>query len=122
MSQHMTIRHLVLIGAAVLLLSTLPGRAGPCTKDIEATQAKIEARLNALAAAGPSAEQSVGAQLHRQPTPGSIANAERKLGDLSPETIVKVNAAMDRAQKADNAGDERGCRQALAEVAHLIEP
>ena len=27
---------------------------------------------------------------------------------------------MDRAQKADTAGDESGCRQALAEVARLI--
>ena len=78
--------------------------------------------MGAAAATGPSAKQSVGAQMHREPTPNSIANAERKLGDLSPSTIVKVNAAMDRAQKADNAGDEKGCRQALAEVASAIGP
>ena len=118
----MTIRQFVLIGVSGLLLSTLPCRAGPCTKDIESMQVRIEAHLHALAAAGPSAKQSVGAQIHRQPTPDSVANAERKLGDLSPATIVKVNDAMNRAQKADAAGDESGCRQALAEVARIIAP
>ena len=117
----MTVRQL-LIGSAALFPLALPCQAGPCTKDIEAMQVRIEARLNAMAAKGPSAKQSVGAQMHRQPTPDSIANAERKLGDLSPSTIVKVNSAMDRAQKADSAGDESGCRQALNEVAGLIAP
>jgi len=118
----MSVPHLALIGAAGLLLSVLPAQAGPCTKDIVSMQARIDAHLGKAAAAGPTADQSVGAQMHRQPTPNSIANAERKLGDLSPTTIVKVNAAMDRAQKADVAGDEKGCRQALAEVARIIAP
>lgn len=83
-------------------------------------QARIEARLHALAAAGPSAKQSVEAQRHRQPTPGSMASAERQLGELSPSAIVKVNAAMDRAQKADAAGDAAACKQALAEVEQAI--
>jgi hypothetical protein len=118
----MSFRHLALIGAAGLLLSTLPCRAGPCTKAIEKMQARVEGPRNAGAAPGPSTNQSVGAQLHRQPTPSSIANAERKLGELSPETIVKVNAAMDRAQKADTAGDESGCKEALAEVERALTP
>jgi hypothetical protein len=118
----MAIRQLAMIGAAGLLLSTLPCRAGPCAKDIVSMQARIEARLNAVAATGPSAKQSVQAQMHRQPTPNSMANAERKLGELPPSTIVKVNDAMARAQKADTAGDESGCRQALAEVARIIRP
>lgn len=117
----MTVRQLLIASAALFPLA-LPCQAGPCTKDIEAMQVRIEARLNTKAAAGPSAKQSVGAQLHRQPTPDSIANAERKLGDLSPDTIVKVNAAMDRAQKADAAGDESGCRKALDEVAAALGP
>ena len=118
----MTIRQLAMIGAAGLLLTTLPCRAGPCAKDIVSMQARVDAHLGQAAAAGPSAKQSVQAQMHRQPTPNSMANAERKLGDLSPSTIIKVNAAMDRAQKADGAGDESGCRQALAEVARIIGP
>ncbi len=116
----MTMRQFALFGAAGLLLSALPAQAGPCSKDIVSMQARIDAHLGRAAAAGPSGSQSVGAQLHRQPTPNSIANAERQLGDLSPATIVKVNGAMNRAQKADTAGDESGCRQALEEVARLI--
>jgi hypothetical protein len=109
-----------LIASTSLLLPALPCLAGPCIKDIESMQTRIEARLNATAAAGPTAKQSVGAQMHRQPTPGSIANAERKLGELSPSTIVKVKEAMDRARKADAAADESGCRKALEEVARII--
>lgn len=117
----MAVRQLLVVSAFLFPL-TQPCQAGPCTKDIEAMQARIDARLSAMAAAGPSAKQSVRAQLHRQPNRGSIASAERKLGELSPETIVKVNAAMDRAQKADAAGDESGCRKALAEVAGIFGP
>lgn len=118
----MAIRQSLLITASALCLLTPPCQAGPCTKDIESMQARIDAHLGKTAAAGPSAKQSVGAQMHRQPTAGSMANAERQLGELSPETIVKVNEAMDRAQKADVAGDESGCRQALDEVARVIGP
>jgi hypothetical protein len=116
----MTIRQFTLFGAGVLLLSALPAEAGPCAKDIVSMQARVDAHLGKAAAAGPSAKQSVGAQIHRQPTPSSIANAERELGDLSAETIVKVNAAMDRAQKADIAGNEKDCRQALEEVGRAL--
>ncbi len=116
----MTMRQFALFSVGVLLLSALPAQAGPCSKDIDRMQARVDAHLGQAAAAGPSAKQSVGAQMHREPTPNSIANAERKLGDLSPATIVKVNAAMDRAQKADKAGDAQGCRKALAQVARII--
>jgi hypothetical protein len=116
----MTIRQRFFLSAAALCLLTLPCQAGPCTKDIDSMQARIDAHLGKTAAAGPSAKQSVGAQMHRQPTPGSMANAERQLGELSPETIVKVNAAMDRAGKADAAGDDVACKQALAEVAEAL--
>jgi len=118
----MSAHRMLILSASMLCLLTLPCQAGPCSKDIDSMQARIDAHLGKTAAAGPSARQSVEAQMHRQPTPGSMASAERKLGELSPETIVKVNAAMDRAQKADAAGDQTGCRQALDEVARLIGP
>jgi hypothetical protein len=56
------------------------------------------------------------ALLHRQPTPGSIAAAERQLGEVSPLKVEVVDAAMASARKADLAGDKRACEQALAEV------
>lgn len=118
----MTMRQLFAISASTLCFFTLPCEAGPCTKDIQSMQARIDAHLGKTAAAGPSAKQSVEAQMHRQPTPGSMASAERKLGELSPSTIVRVNEAMDRAQKADAAGEESNCKQALDEVARAIGP
>lgn len=116
----MMVRQSLVVSASALCLLTLPCQAGPCSKDITRMQARIDAHLGKTAAAGPSAKQSVGAQMHRQPTPGSMANAERELGELSPDMIVKVNEAMDRAQKADAGGDAAGCRQALDEVARAI--
>jgi hypothetical protein len=115
----MTVRQLLAISAFLFPLTQLC-QAGPCTKEIEAMQARSDAGVGTMAAAGPSAKQSVGAQLHRQPTRSSMASVERQLGQLSPDTIVKVNAAMDRAQKADAAGDETECRKALDEVARIF--
>jgi len=115
----MTVRQLLLAGAALFVVS-VPAHAGPCSKDIERVQMKIDARLNALAAAGPSAKQSVGAQLHRQPTPRSIAGAEHGLGEVSSSTMEKVGDAMTRARKADAAGDVSACQRALADVEQAI--
>ena len=118
----MTVRQLLVISPFALSLLTLPCQAGPCSKDIERIQVLIDTKLNAVAAAGPSAEQSSEAQMHRQPTPRSMAEAESKLGELSPSTIAKVRAAMVRAHNADIAGDADGCNKALAEVRDQIGP
>ncbi len=85
-------------------------------------QMTIDAKLNALAAAGPSEKQSIGAQIHRQPTPLSMAEAESKLGDVSSSTVEKVKEAMARARKADIAGDKSACEQALADIQRIIGP
>ena len=53
---------------------------------------------------GPSAPQSVGAQLHHQPTPGSVEGAEHKAREMA-------DAALDRARKADAAGDAERLRE-----------
>ena len=118
----MTVRRLLIISPFALSLLALPCQAGPCSKDIERIQVLIDTKLNAIAAAGPTADQSTAAQLHRQPTPGSIAQAEQKLGELSPSTIEKVKDAMTRARSADTAGDADGCQRALAEVQNQIGP
>ena len=60
--------------------------------------------------------------MHRQPTPRSVAAAESRLGELSPETIEAAKAAMGRARESDRAGDQSACEQALAEVQRLIGP
>jgi len=118
----MAIRQLLVISPFALSLLALPCQAGPCSKDIERVQSLIDAKLNAIAAAGPSAGQSVEAQMHRQPTPRSMVEAERKLGELSPSTIEKVRDAIARARNADAAGDEAACQRALDEVQREIGP
>jgi hypothetical protein len=116
----MTIVHAAVLGAATLALSTLPGTAGPCQQEIDRVQAQIDAKLEARAAAGPAAPESSGALLHHQPTPGSIAAAESRLGDISAETAATLAAAMARAREADRAGHVSACEQALADARRSI--
>ena len=95
--------------------------AGPCTSQIDAAQAGIDARLEARAASGPSAQESVNATLSRQPTPASIAAAEAKLHELSPRRISAVKTAMAQARAADAAGDIKACQRALAKVRRVLQ-
>jgi hypothetical protein len=111
----MGIHRLLLIGVSIALL-TLPCEAGPCSHDIDSMQALVDAKLDATAGAGAPAKESLGALEHRQPTPGSIAAAESRLGEVSPLKVELVEAAMARARKADAAEDKGACEQALAEV------
>ena len=57
----------------------------------------------------PSAPQSVGAQLHHQPTPGSVQSAERRAN-------ADGDAALARARQADANGDAAACAKALREA------
>jgi hypothetical protein len=105
---------------AALALSATASAAGPCTQQIAQVQAQIDAKLRANAAAGPAAPESAGALLNRQPTPGSIAAAESKLGELSQEVTTAIAAGMARAREADRAGDQSTCEEALAAVRRAI--
>jgi hypothetical protein len=116
----MTIRQMLVISASAFSLLTLPCNAGPCSQDINRVQTDIDAKLKAIVAAGPSEKQGTGAQMHRQPTPRLIAEAESKTGDLPQSTIEKVKDAMDRARKADAAGDLPTCEGALSDVRRII--
>jgi hypothetical protein len=118
----MIIRRLLVLSVSALVTSTVAGYAGPCSHDIDLMQSHVDARLEAKAATGPGARESGGALMHRQPTPGSIAAAESKLGDVSSNTVEVVEAAMARARKADLANDKSGCEQALADVQRAIGP
>ena len=87
--------------------------AGPCTNDISQLQAQIARAEAASTAAGPSGPQSVGAQLHHQPTPSSVGAAENKAN-------ADAKAALNRARQADAAGDAAGCQRALMEARELF--
>ena len=116
----MAIKRLIALGAVVTSITT--AHAGPCSPEIDRMQARVDARLAAQAAAGPSAKESTEALAHRQPTPGSIAAAEGKLKEITPELVAAVKKAMERARAADSAGDGSTCQQALGEVQGLISP
>ena len=91
----MTIGQLLVTSVSGFFLVTLPCEAGPCSEDITRMQTNIDAKLKAVAAAEPSQKQSAGAQLHRQPTPLSMAEAEGK-GAVSASTIKNVRGGRER--------------------------
>jgi hypothetical protein len=49
-------------------------------------------------------------------TPGSIAAAEARLGDVSLRKVEALKAAMTKARAADHAGGQDTCDKALADV------
>jgi hypothetical protein len=110
---------LLLVGAG-LVAAVTTSHAGPCTAQIEAVQAQVDARSAAIAAAGPVARESTAALLHREPTPGSIARAEKSLGEGA--SIEKALSALERAREADRGGNEGNCEQALGEARRAIGP
>jgi len=68
-------RRLLLVTSAVLGLGIAPVWAGPCTTEILNVEKAVNAPNSPYA---PTARQSVGAQMGRQPTPSSVARAEEK--------------------------------------------
>jgi hypothetical protein len=110
----------LLLGVVGFVASVSASHAGPCTAQIEAVQAQVDARAAAIAGAGPVARESTSALLHRQPTPGSIARAEENLGEGA--SIEMALSALERAREADRGGNVGNCEQALAEARRAIGP
>jgi hypothetical protein len=117
MSRGLTLRGAALDGrallgtAAALCLSVTGTLAGPCTVQI----AELEQRISSGPASPPnmpSAPQSVGAQLHRQPTPNAVQSAAGRAN-------ADADAALERARKADAENDADGCNAALGEARSL---
>jgi hypothetical protein len=101
---------------ALIVVGVLGGgvaaQAGPCTSqisEVERAIARAQAKSRPGGAGEPSAAQSVDAQLHHQPTPGSVQSAERMAN-------ADGDAALDRARKADAEGNAASCNKALAEA------
>jgi len=100
------------VAAAVLIGTGAPCYAGPCTVEIAQVEQKIrqaQATAQPGGAGEPSAPQSIGAQLHHQPTPGSVQTAERK-------AKADAEAALDRARAADANGNAAACAKALRDA------
>ena len=117
------VRLRVLVFSAMVVAATASTTyAGPCSDQIDAMQARVDAKLEAKAAAGLAAKQAVAAGMGMQPTPASIAAAEEKLGKISPRKVKAIKRGMARARVADKVGDLRACRKALAAVQRVLGP
>jgi hypothetical protein len=103
----------ILVLATVAIIGGgVAAQAGPCTGEISRIEQRIRAAQATASPGGPgdaSAPQSVGAQLHHQPTPNSVQGAIHTAN-------ADGEAAMARARNADAAGDVRACTKALAEA------
>ena len=89
----MSIWHIVMLSAGAVAASTIGSQAGPCSAEIYSMEARVEATLKAKAADGPTLQVSREALLHRQPTPGSIAAAESRLGTHCHRSSMRLRRA-----------------------------
>jgi hypothetical protein len=106
------------VAAGALAVSIGSVAAGPCAGDIDRIQAQIDARLDSVAGAGRFGTQSVGAELHHQPTPDSIARAEAQLGEAGGAS--KALAALARAREQDTIGNRPACEKEVAEAQRAL--
>jgi hypothetical protein len=105
----MRIRRYIGLCAVVLAASVSASFAGPCWDEIGAMQAKIDARLESIAAARPPATASAMEGMNSpQPTPRAIAGEDR-MGEIRPETVQAIQQGMAQARAADNSGDKAAC-------------
>jgi hypothetical protein len=107
--------------ATMLAGSISASYAGPCWDEIYAVQAKIDAMLEAKAAAGPPATAEAMAGTSPQPTPRSMAAVEERMGEILPPKVNAIEQGMARAREADSTGDKAACEQALAEVRRNLD-
>jgi exonuclease VII large subunit len=122
----MRILRSMILGVAALgvflAAARVEARAASCAKDIDAMQARLDARLEAVAARGRSAPQSVKADMSAQPTPSSIAKAEEKLGELNQHMVRNVRRALNRARVAEARGNARRCQIELSVARRALGP
>jgi hypothetical protein len=94
---------------AAALLCGGAAHSGPCTSQIEQLERQIGHASSFSTKSGPSAPQSIEAQLHHQPTPETVRNAERKAN-------ADAAAALQRARQADTDDNPAACAKALDEA------
>jgi hypothetical protein len=100
-----------LVATAAIFAATDAARSGPCAEDIVLLERQI-AMAPPGPQSGPTGVQTTGAQLHRQPTPGSVERAE---------TLANTDAqeALARAKQADSNGNAADCNAALRRAREL---
>jgi hypothetical protein len=89
-----------------LALALTSARASPCSDEIATLETAINTSESSPALA-PTAPQSVGAQLHHQPTPQSVQRAE-----AAPNT--ELSDIVKRAKALDAEGKTKECMDLVA--------
>lgn len=98
-----------ILASTLICLSISCVLAGPCSSEI----AKIEGVMRDPGSGiGPTNPQSLAAQLHHQPTPSSVARAEKRAD-------ARYIEAMARARALDAEGNPR-CMGVVTEIKDLI--
>jgi hypothetical protein len=103
----------VFIVLAVLGATPSLARAGACRDEIEQLRSAAR-RVANNPDAGPTAPQSVGAQLGHQPTPESVRQAEKR----AQSRFVAILA---RARTLDARGRHAQCMRAVAGARRTLE-
>jgi hypothetical protein len=101
------------IACTALLFGAGLAHSGPCTAQIAAVEQQIKSTPPGPQS-GPTFPQTLGAQLHQQPTPLDVEHAER-VANKDGE------AALNAAKKADAEGDAAVCNANLARAKHLYD-
>lgn len=117
----MRVRCLMVLNALALTLSYSVACAAPCSNNIDRMQARIDAKVEAVAAAGSFIPPGISSGMEAQPTPLGMATVEEKMGELSGSKVDAVRAAMAQARAANAAGDYKACKKALGEVRHILK-
>jgi len=115
-------RRLMLLSVAMLTVSMSVAHAASCSDDIDRMQARIDARVEAIAAAGPFVPAGISAGMGVQPTPFGMAVVEEKMGEISRNKVDAIREAMAQARAASSTGNYKTCEQALARVRSLMHP
>ena len=110
-----TARDCLFVCTAIAATLAGPGVAysGPCTAEIAALEQQIKASP-AGPQTGPTFSQTLGAQLHHQPTPQDVTHAQH-VGSK------EADAALKAAHDADDAGNASACNAALEQARRLYD-
>ena len=103
----------IAFAGAALSLGIASAHAGPCTSAIAQFERALRQSANDPGS-GPTARQSIGAQLSHQPTPSSVKRADER-------AQTNFAAALARAKRLDARGNRSGCKRALAEARRRYE-
>lgn len=101
------------IAGIVLVLSGASAGAASCASDIAQFEDVVRHSEN-IGAFGPTAPQSIDAQLGRQPTAASVMRAER-------QAQTEFNATLARAEKLAAQGNAAECMRALREAKLMFD-